>query len=340
MRVVIGIVFVLCFSGLFTDSSAQLPPEIMADKYLMQAEQLLEKKDFDGALKLVERIIAMQKEHGFALRDEFHFKHAKIAYAAGMIQTAIDAVSAYLSAGSKGEFYKEALALLIKAEEEMQETEIIPDKTCAGMPETGSCWMALADRPGCYAWNPYPKKNESVTWSGRCAGNTGRGEGTLTSTIFNGYSLRITSTGRLRKGKMHGSWVNRRSDGFESEGTYTDGKRQGHWVQRYWDGSVTEGSYTDGKRHGNWISRISEGDTVKVDQYVDGVMHGVHIYREFRYGRLYVSSKGEYVQGKAGGAWLFYFPEKKICESIVFRQDQKISERRVSIELCQREEAR
>ena len=145
--------FIVILFGFFSVTSAQLPPNVLADKYLIQAEQLLEKKDYDAALSLVDKILALQKEHGFALRDEFHFKHAKIAYAAGLIPTAIDAVSAYLSTGSEGEFYKEAMALLIEAEEEMQEVEITPDKTCAGKPEGGSCWMALADRPECYVWN-------------------------------------------------------------------------------------------------------------------------------------------------------------------------------------------
>ena len=163
-----GLVILILFV-FFAGASAELPPKVLADKYLMQAEQLLEKKEYDGALNFVDKIIALQREHGFALRDEFHFKRAKIAYAAGMIPTSIEAVSAYLSTGREGEFYKDALALLIKAEEEMQEVEITHDETCAGKPEGASCWMALADQPECYVWNPNLQPDEIATWSATCA---------------------------------------------------------------------------------------------------------------------------------------------------------------------------
>ena len=86
-----------------------------------------------------------------------------------MIPTSIEAVSAYLSTGHEGEFYKDALALLIKAEEEMQEIKITPDNTCAGKQEGASCWLALADHPDCYVWNHYLQTDETATWSGGCA---------------------------------------------------------------------------------------------------------------------------------------------------------------------------
>ena len=251
--------FIVILFGFFSVTSAQLPPNVLADKYLIQAEQLLEKKEYDAALSLLDKIIALQKEHGFALRDEFHFKHAKIAYAAGLIPTAIDAVSAYLSTGSEGEFYKEALALLIEAEEEMQEVEITPDKTCAGKPEGGSCWMALADRPECYVWNPNP--HYTVTWSGECAGDVAQGEGTLTWAVADADSSRVTgtSTGRLRNGKMHGKWVT-----SYSEIHYMKGIQHGPYIlrgasfgKRMFQG--WKGEYVHGKREGVWLSFHDDG---------------------------------------------------------------------------------
>ena len=68
--------FITVLSGFFTDASAQLPPEIMADRYLMRAEQLHAEKDYAGALKAMEKVIALQKEHNITLPDEFHFKYA------------------------------------------------------------------------------------------------------------------------------------------------------------------------------------------------------------------------------------------------------------------------
>lgn len=150
MRGIIASPIIVILFGFFATTSGQLPPKILADKYLMEAELLLEKKEYDGALKLVDRVIELQNAHGFTLRNEFHFKRAKIAYAAGFIPTAIEAVSVYLASGNEVEFYKDALELLIKAEEEMREVEITPDKTCTAKPVGSGCWMALSNHPDCY----------------------------------------------------------------------------------------------------------------------------------------------------------------------------------------------
>ena len=112
--------FIAVLLGFFTDASAQLPPpEVMVDKYLVQAEQLFEKQDYIAAFNMVEKIIALQKEHSFTLPHEFHFQYAQIAFSTGSTQAAFDAVSKYLSAVQEGEFYEEALVLLIKIEKEL-----------------------------------------------------------------------------------------------------------------------------------------------------------------------------------------------------------------------------
>ena len=75
--------FIAALLGLVTIAPAQLPPEIIADKYLVQAEQLLEKKDYIAALDMMDKILALQKEHGLTLLNEFHFKYAQIAFSIG-----------------------------------------------------------------------------------------------------------------------------------------------------------------------------------------------------------------------------------------------------------------
>lgn len=118
---------VLFLLGFFTLASAQLPPEIMVDKHLLQAEELLEKKDYGGAFKEMEKIVALQKEHNLTLPDAFLFKYAKVALKVGEPETTIDGVKKYLvAAGKKSEFYKEALALLNEAEQMLPlEPEIV-----------------------------------------------------------------------------------------------------------------------------------------------------------------------------------------------------------------------
>ncbi len=122
MRGVVGSVLVAVLLGSFTEATAQLPPEIMADRYLVQAERLMKEKDFKAALEAMEKIVALQKEHDLKLPDGFHFKYAQIAISAGLHEAAIDSVNKYLvAAGRAGKFYREALELLDQAEKKQAE---------------------------------------------------------------------------------------------------------------------------------------------------------------------------------------------------------------------------
>ena len=122
MRALIGSVLVAVLLGGFTEAVAQLPPEIMADRYLVQAERLMKEKDHAAALEAMNKIIALQKEHGLTLPDEFHFKYAQIAMSAGLFEAARAAVNRYLvAAGRAGKFYREALELLDEAEKKQAE---------------------------------------------------------------------------------------------------------------------------------------------------------------------------------------------------------------------------
>ena len=122
MRGLIGSVLVAVLLGGFTEAVAQLPPEIMADRYLVQAERLMKEKDYAAALEAMNKIIALQKEHGLKLPGEFHFKYAQVALSAGLLEAAIDSASKYLVvAGRAGKFYREALELLDQAEKKQAE---------------------------------------------------------------------------------------------------------------------------------------------------------------------------------------------------------------------------
>ena len=104
--------------GGFTVAAAQLPPEVMADRYLVQVERLIAENDYEAALDTMNEIVALQSEHpNLTLPDVFHFKYAQVALGAGSSEAAIDSVTKYLAtAGRDGEFYREALELLDAAE--------------------------------------------------------------------------------------------------------------------------------------------------------------------------------------------------------------------------------
>ena len=117
MRGAIGSVVVSILLGGFTVAAAQLPPEILADRYLLQAERFLADGDYGAALDAMNDVVGMQGEHNLTLPDEFDFKYAQVALSAGLNDVAIDSVTRYFVApGSEGEFYSEALELLEEAE--------------------------------------------------------------------------------------------------------------------------------------------------------------------------------------------------------------------------------
>ena len=86
-------------------------------------------------------------------------------------------------------------------------------QTCAGQSRGAECWKELANQPECYVWNPYFHPDETVTWTGKCAGVLAQGTGTL---ILAWDSGKGTTEGCLRGGKKHDRWVFRKADGSVS----------------------------------------------------------------------------------------------------------------------------
>ena len=235
-------------------ASFELSPDMLADKKLIKAELHHEKQEYADALKLMDEIIALQKEHNFKLADEFHYKYARMALSAGSARIAIDSIGKYLAATRReGEFYKDALALLIEAEEtqiRVEETRIAVEETCAGKLQGSVCWKELANHPKCYIWDDYYYEDQTVTWSGGPYGSVAHGQGTL---IWARGDEIYSQTGHLKKGKNQGQWVGR-GGGYTSEGPFEDGKRHGVWVRRWDYGDKQKGTYVDGKEEGRWLS--------------------------------------------------------------------------------------
>ena len=243
-------IFVLLMSAIFTvvslsdiQATIELPPEMMADKYLIKAEQLPAKEDYAGAFIVMEEIIALQKQHELKLSDGFHFKYARIARSADSAKIAIDSIGKYLAATwREGEFYRDALALLLEAEE----SQIRVEETCTGKPEGSSCWKELANLPQCYVWDDYFYEDQTVTWSGNRSGSVAHGQGTL---IWVRDDEESSGTGRLERDRKQGCWVVRGRG--TSDGPFVDGKRHGHWVTRWDDGDKQRGEFVAGSKKAN-----------------------------------------------------------------------------------------
>ena len=118
MWIMVGHVLVAALFGSCAAGSAQLPPKILADRYLVKVDQLINKKNFRKALELMDKIAELQQDHNFSVPDGFHFKYAEVAFSAKSFKSAIDSVKKYLRIASiNDEFYREALALLLQAEQ-------------------------------------------------------------------------------------------------------------------------------------------------------------------------------------------------------------------------------
>ena len=237
--------FIVFLCGFFSPLSAQLPSEILVDKYLIHAEQLHTARDYAAAFEVMQKIVALQKEHSLAVRDDFHFRYARVALSADSMRIALESVTKYLSAtGKEGRHYHEALKVMLKAEgnevispEDFYNDVIKAQGTCEGLPEGSSCWMALTNHPDCYVRNDELSAGETAIWSGRCSGHLPDGKGTLTWHFLQDKDGRPTkvkheeSKGRFHKGKKLGDWVvrypNKNWGIVESQGPYVDGKRNG-----------------------------------------------------------------------------------------------------------------
>ena len=308
---ILPIIFIqLILIGFVTVASAQLPPEIMADKHLIHAEQLHAAKDYAGAFEVMQKIIALQKEHNLTAPDDFHFKYARVALSADSMQIALEAVSQYLSAtGNEGEFYQEALKVMLKAEgnevvsaEDFYNDVIRTQGTCQGLPRGSSCWMELTNHPDCYVWNERLDEGESAIWTGACTGHVPDGKGTLTWYGLVGKPDSTTQkelskgTGHFEAGKMVGKWVSqvntyyykgsRQSKLTKSTGHFKAGKKEGKWVTQrntynrdgsIRDANVLEHNFVNGKLYGfSFTSSGRDPTRIPLDWhscslYLDGV---------------------------------------------------------------------
>ena len=237
--------------------AGQLPPDIVADRYLLQAERAMRDGNPAAARAAMERLDALQREHGLNPAAEDHFRYAQAWEAAGQPQRAMESAVRYLQLqGRDAERYTEALELMNRAESGTPPTASAssgtdgpadparpfqPEPACAGQAEGADCWRELASPPGCHVWvGHYDAGLTDGTWTGGCSDGVADGTGTLK--WVKGIN-ECESTGLLRNGKHEGHWVIRyaygKTYGTIDEGPFVDGRRNGHWVER-WGGGERE----------------------------------------------------------------------------------------------------
>ena len=313
--------------GCLTTGVAQLPPDVLVDQYLLQADRLMEAKDAKGALEMMGKIVALQKEHSLTLPNEFHFKYAKVAFSAGSIMAAKESVNHYLTvAGREGEFYSDALELSLEI------AELGADRTpCAEQPKGSACWMELANQPKTYVWNLSYQPYRTVTWSGDYLGNLAHGRGTLKWVVDLDPKPRDVSLSQVAEPKCAGQpegtscWMeitgqpgcyvwnpNPHPDETVTwSGECAAGLAQGDGTRKWvWDGgkktSEGKGLLRDGNNHGQWTWRNVEGKEEK----------GFYVYGEYlgRTADDEIVMEGLLVKGKKHGDWVERFPDGDVAE--------------------------
>ena len=135
---------------------------------LVRAERLVANKNFEAALKTMDEIVALQKEHNLTLPEEFHFKYAQVALSAGSNQVAMESAKKYLMlVGKTGEFYREALELLDAAEHSAESTDAtVSTKEAVDFINTklANCWKPQFTFRGISVSSDYMLNMSGVTY--------------------------------------------------------------------------------------------------------------------------------------------------------------------------------
>ena len=105
-------------------AAVQLPPEIQADRYLLDAERAIQEQDFESAKTSMDLILELQTAHDLELPEAFPFLYAEVLARLELYDEAVELVTQYLMlTGRDGEHYRAALELLSDAEAAMADAE-------------------------------------------------------------------------------------------------------------------------------------------------------------------------------------------------------------------------
>jgi hypothetical protein len=119
--------------------------------------------------------------------------------------------------------------------------------------------VSIADpRTGCRVWNDRPQPQETIDWSGICAGGFAQGSGVL-QWYWAGWPTQRYE-GELRDGRRDGRGVTTAPNGARYEGEFHDGKADGRGVATAPNGERYEGEFRDGRRDGRGAQTWPNGE--------------------------------------------------------------------------------
>ena len=156
-----------------------------------------------------------------------------------------------------------------------------------------------SERSGCRFWDPAPRENERIEWSGRCLNGLAEGNGVLQWYLGDSPSGRYV--GEARAGKLEGRGVLRYPDSGRYEGDFAESEPNGRGVYVRADGARYEGELRRGKFHGRGTLTSLDGEAYSGD-WREGEMDGQGIMT-FPSGERY---EGEVRGSKINGYGTWY----------------------------------
>jgi hypothetical protein len=132
-------------------------------------------------------------------------------------------------------------------------------------------WMDT-DRPDCQAWDAFPQRNETVTWTGPCQSGKAQGKGVLTwsYTDRTGQAQTETYSGTLADGKEDGRGSYVFPNGNRYDGEYRDGMENGQGVF-VWEDAKYDGTWKNGRPHG--LGALTSADGRYEGQWIEGCLN-------------------------------------------------------------------
>ena len=129
--------------------------------------------------------------------------------------------------------------------------------TLAAEPEGG--W--IADAKGCKIYNPTPKPNETIKWSGPCKDGVAEGKGVLE--YFTDGKPGARYEGTLKRGKFDGRGRLKTGDGAVYDGDWVEGAQEGYGEYTAPDNATFRGGWTAGKPDGPGVMTGADGQVTK-----------------------------------------------------------------------------
>lgn len=168
----------------------------------------------------------------------------------------------------------------------------------SAQPVAQQTWIA-DQRVGCRVWNPAPKPNETVIWSGACRDGLAEGRGVLQ--WFGNDGFEETDDGEWRAGKRSGHGAMTWAIGDRFEGEFRDDNRNGRGVYTWANGDRYEGEYRDDNRNGRGVLTFANGNRYE-GEYRDDKRNGHGVMTSATTGSRY---EGEWRADKRDGRGVF-----------------------------------